>query len=181
MASAPNKIAIPLDRVDEGLDLIGNNIRAFVQDNYALMHNRSDWHAVALAILALEELAKYYALKQAKEIAIRNKQTSAEVDERLFGYGNRSHEYKLRIAKDQKLIPLDNWTINTGKFDLAYFDSAHFDAQDVVISSALRNMNMYVDWKDGNWRIGTGVFEPLRLKVLVDSIIESLERNRQRS
>jgi AbiV family abortive infection protein len=180
--SNARKIVIPLDQVNEGLRLVANNIRAFIQDHYALMQQGSTWHAVAIAIFALEELTKYHQLKRQKETATCNNLQSVEVDERLFGYGRSAHEFKLKIAKEEQLIPSEAWTINTAKFDSAFFDSAYFDTKDVVIDATLRTTNWYVDWKNGKWQIGTEALETLRLKNFADAIIvalEHLEENNQ--
>jgi AbiV family abortive infection protein len=170
-----SKIAIPLDQADEGLKLIAANIHMFIQDHYALMQQASNWHAMALAIFALEELVKYSELKHMKQEALRRGVTSIEVDERLFGRCRKSHEYKLKLAKDQALIPADAWVINSAKFDSAYFGSAYFDTEDVVITAALRVSNLYVDWEE-RWQIGTDSFEPLRLKHFADSILLAFEK-----
>lgn len=154
---------IPLEKIDERLSLVAGNIQFLYQDHYSLMQAGSNWHAVAMAIFALEELVKYFILKREKDSAIQAKMTSIQVDERLFGRGRNSHKYKLEIARKERLIPLDAWTINTARFDRAYFDSAFFDTEDVVISAALRTRNTFVDWIDGKWEHGTAV-ETLRLK-----------------
>lgn len=167
-------ITIQLDKVDEGLNVIASNIRSFVQDHYALMHQKSDWHAVAMGIFALEELVKYSELKHGKETAIQKNLTSVEVDERLFGHGKDSHGYKLKIAKDQKLIPLEAWTIHTGGFSSANFSSEAFDT-DAVITATLRTRNTYVDWKNGRWVHGAGIIDSLKVKNFVDSVIHTLE------
>jgi len=175
MANAGDHIVIPLDQVDFGLNLIGDNILSFIQDNYALMRQRSDWHAVALAIFALEELVKYAELKRLKELAIRANSLAIEVDKRLFGHGRNSHEYKLTIAKEKELIPLDAWTIHAGYFRSEYFSRKYFDTP-TIISGALRLQNIYVDWKGGEWLHGSEVVDPSRLKTFVDSISKTLER-----
>jgi hypothetical protein len=79
------------------------------------------------------------------------------------------------IARKEKLIPPDKWTINTAGFDSAYFDSAYFDTEDVVVSAALRTQNIFVDWKDGEWVHGT-ILEVARVKDFADSIIQSLDK-----
>lgn len=64
MATTPEKCVIPLDMVDEGLSLVASNIQHLYQDHYTLMEAGSPWHAVVMAIFALEELAKYFVLKR---------------------------------------------------------------------------------------------------------------------
>jgi hypothetical protein len=130
---------------------------------------------IALAIFALEELAKYYVLKRGKDHATRNHMASVEVEEALFGRGRKnSHKHKLEIARKEKLIPPDKWAINTARFNSAYFDSAYFDTEDVVVSAALRTQNIFVDWKNGEWVHGTAL-EVARVKDFADSIIQSLD------
>jgi AbiV family abortive infection protein len=181
MTDVKEKCMIPLDRIDSGLDLIARNIRRLLEDHYALMRDGSDWHAVALAIFALEELVKYYVLKRKKDDAVKNQMTSVEVEELLFGRGRgNSHKYKLDVARNEHLIPLETWTIHTAKYERAHYDSARYDTEDVLISAALRTQNIFVDWKEGEWEHGT-VLEALRLKNFADSIIHALDQLETRS
>lgn len=168
---------IPLDQVNDGLNHIALNIRRLMEDHYVLMRDGSDWHAVALAIFALEELAKYYVLKHEKDEAIKTKETSVEVDERLFGRGRHGnpHRYKLDIARNERLIPPDTWTIHTAEYDRGLYDSAHYDTEEVVVTADLRTQNIFVDWRDGKWQHGT-VLEVFRLKNFADSILHTLNQ-----
>ena len=175
MTNVRDKRTIPMDRIDTGLDITAGNIRRLIQDHYALMRDGSDWHAVALAIFALEELAKYYVLKHGKDDAIRNRMTSVEVEELLFGRGRNSHKRKLDIARKERLIPPDMWTIYTARYGPAAYGSAHYDTEDVTVTAALRTQNIFVDWKDGEWVHGT-VLEVARIKNFADSIIQSLDQ-----
>jgi AbiV family abortive infection protein len=176
MTDVTEKCTVPLDRVDSGLDLIAGNIRRLIEDHSALMREESDWHAVALAIFALAEVAKYYVLKRKKDDAIKRQMTSVEVEELLFGRGRgNSHKYKLDIARKEHLIPPDTWTIHSARYNRAYYDSAHYDTEDVVVSAALRTRNTFVDWKQGEWEHGT-VLEASRLKDFADSIIHTLDQ-----
>jgi len=176
MTDVREEIVIPLDRIDSGLQLIAGNTRRLIEDHYALMRDGSDWHAVALAIFALEELVKYYVLKRKKDDATKRQMTSVEVEELLFGRGRgNSHKYKLDIARKEHLIPPDTWTIHSARYNRAYYDSAHYDTEDVVVSAALRTRDIFADWKQGEWEHGT-VLETLRLKNFADSIIHSLDQ-----
>jgi AbiV family abortive infection protein len=176
MTSRSEKCVIPLDKVDEGLSLVATNVQYLCQDNYTLMQAGSPWHAVVMAIFALEELTKYFVLKRERNLARSSKANSIEVDERLFGRGHgNSHAFKLNIAKEEKLVPLDAWQIHTAAFDKAYFDSGYFDVEDVTVSGALRTRNIFVDWVNGKWEIGSD-FEPMRLKNFVDLIMEKLKQ-----
>lgn len=173
MTTKPKTCVIPLDKVDEGLRLIGFNIQSLYQDHYTLMQAGSPWHANVMAIFALEELVKYFVLKRDKKLALETQETSIKVDERLFGRGRNSHQYKLDIAREQELIPLDAWTIHTAAFDKAAFDSAAFDTEDVTVSTALRTRNIFVDWTNGKWEVGS-LSESTRTKKFVDLIMEKL-------
>jgi len=73
MTYVRDKCTIPVDKIDSGLDAIARNIRRLIKDHYALMRDGSDWHAMALAIFALEEFAKYYVLKQKRDEAIKKR------------------------------------------------------------------------------------------------------------
>ena len=79
---------------------------------------------VSLAIFALEELVKYSELKRQREASIRNNLTSVEVDERLFGYGGKSHEYndarpnsRFKIVSNYLTKPLGRIFVTAGLHD----------------------------------------------------------------
>lgn len=167
---------IPLDKIDEGLSLIAYNVQYLCQDYYTLVKEGSPWHAVVMAIFALEELAKYFALKKAKQIALQSKTTNVEVDQRLFGRGRPdTHKYKLDIARREELIPPNVWTLYAGNFDRSNFDSTNFDTEEVVVSTALRTRNIFVDWRDEKWQVG-GNADLSRVKQLVEAILETLSQ-----
>jgi AbiV family abortive infection protein len=166
---------IPIEQVNDGLNLVALNMRRLTQDHYVLMKDGSDWHALVFAIFALEELARYYILKQKKEEAIRTEMASIEVDQHLFGRGRKGHRYKLAIARNERLIPPDMWTIYTARYSSAHYCSARYDTEDVAVTAALRTQNTFVDWKDGKWEHGT-LLDVFRLRDLVDSILHTLEQ-----
>jgi hypothetical protein len=102
---------IPTNKIDDGLRLCDRNIRQFVKDVRILKKESSDYHAIALAIFAFEELAKYSELKKAKESAT---QSTVKIDKRLLG-GPGAHSYKQNIAR--KLIPSEAMIVMLAAFD----------------------------------------------------------------
>ena len=97
-------IRIPAHKLDEGLELCALNIQQFVCDARVLVKKGSCWHAIALVILALEELAKYWELRRGKSGG------SPCFDSRLFGKRTKkgsSHDYKIEKAREL-MIWLDN-------------------------------------------------------------------------
>jgi AbiV family abortive infection protein len=172
MSDSEGTCAIPIDRVSQGLALVALNVQHLCKDSHELMRSGSPWHAVAMAIFALEELAKYYDLKRKRASALRSRTNVIKVDERLFGRGRgNSHLYKLQMAKDENLIPPDAWQIHTADADVEYalhkalLGSADFNVKDATVS----------DWINEEWEIGSN-YEPHRLKMLVDAITEKLKQ-----
>jgi len=157
---------IPTSMLDEGLRLCANNIRRFVLDNYLLMRDASDWHALASAIFAFEELAKYSELKLAKESATC---AEVEIDTRLF----RDHKYKQDIAT--KLLPPNAVELFPPHFDRKFFSSIYFDTEGTAVSPELRLDAVFVNWKDGQWVHGSP-FLPERMKNFIDGILNCLNR-----
>jgi len=161
---------IPVNKLQEGMNLCARNIRGYLQDVQKLLdnpHDYSEWHAVMLAIFAFEELAKYYELKKAKEEAATNKVDKVEMDDRLF----RNHEYKQELAReliDKDFIRLiDEASLPPG-----------FRGETVEISHRLRLDCAFVDWRDDQWIHGTPLM-PSNLRKLKESIalaLLSLER-----
>jgi AbiV family abortive infection protein len=132
------------------------------------MRDGSGWHAIAMSIYALEELAKYFQLLAAKKSATGS---TLELDERLFGRERGSHKYKIEIGR--KLIPQEAMNIFPKSFDPVYFDPKHFKSEDTFISEALRLETLFVDWKDGKWVHGTPILAE-RIKNFTDEILNAL-------
>jgi AbiV family abortive infection protein len=130
------------------------------------MRDGSNWHALAAAIFAFEELAKYSELRSAKKSA-----TSAEVevDERLF----KDHKYKQDKAR--QLLPSEAVDLFPAGFDRQLYDQSWFDMQTTTVTPSLRLDAVFVNWKEGHWIHGTP-FLPERLKSFVDEILNCLHR-----
>jgi len=169
-ATSPRAIGIPVSQIDEVLRLCARNIRRFINDMGILLKDSSDWHAIALAIFAFEELAKYSELRKSKESAA---QDIVMVDERLFGKGKDPHGYKQNIARN--LIQQDAMILIFPYFDSTYFDARHFHAEPDEMSHALRLDCVYVNWKDGKWIHGTPVV-PDRIMMFTEAILDRLNR-----
>jgi len=167
----PTMKEIPTNKIDDGLRLCDRNIRQFVKDAHILMKESSDYHAIAFAIFAFEELAKYSELKKAKESAT---QSTVKIDKRLLG-GREAHRYKQNIAR--KLIPPEAMIVMPAGFDPAGFDSKGFTTEDVEISPPLRLDCLFVNWKEeeGTWDLGCPVL-PDQIKKFTDAILNELEK-----
>jgi AbiV family abortive infection protein len=162
---------IPADKIGDGLRLCDRNIRQFAKDVRILLKESSDYHAIALAIFAFEELAKYSELRKAKESAT---QGTVKIDKRLLG-GPGAHRYKQDIAR--KLIPPEAMIVMPAAFDPAHFDSKHFMTEDVKVSPTLRLDCVFVNWKEeeGRWDLGCPVL-PDQIRKFTDAILDELEK-----
>jgi AbiV family abortive infection protein len=161
-----SKIKIPVAQVDTGLRLCAQNIRRFIEDTSALLERSSLIHATALAIFAVEELAKYSELKKAKMLTTGS---NLRVDSRLF----KRHEYKQKLAKS--LLPKDALILSPAYFAAKYFDPKYFQTEDVEVSDALRLDCIFVNWKDGKWVYGSNA-ESNRLKRLAQNVLDTLTK-----
>jgi AbiV family abortive infection protein len=167
---------IPIDQIDSGLNECASNVRRLIDDCRMMMKDGSQWHAAAMAIFALEELVKLYVLKRGYESAVLAGKSLVDVDERVFGRGRRSHQFKLSIARQEKLIPEEAWVIHEGFFDDRYFDPRYFDIG-TVISATLRTESIFVDWDVQNkcW-VNRPVIDSQKLETFVQSVAVALKR-----
>jgi AbiV family abortive infection protein len=160
----PKSFIIPVNKLNEGLRVCANNIRRFLLDIERLVQDVSDWHAVALAIFAFEELAKYSELKRAKEAATSS---IVRVDRRLFW----SHKYKQEIAR--KLVPLDAVELFPAGFNRQAFNSTFWNMETISVSPSLRLDCVFVNWENGEWTHGSPIL-PERLKSFCKAILDAL-------
>jgi len=158
-------LTIPVNRIDEGLRDIAKNIRRFAKDADILLESGSDWHAIALAIFAFEELGKYHALKEAKRAA---KGDIVTIDEALF----RKHDHKQNIAKS--LLSREALTI-LPRVVLSNVDdlSPSIMIHSVKVSPLLRLDCLFVDWENGEWKLGSPE-DPKHVKEFVQAIVGAL-------
>lgn len=155
-------------RIAEGLRLCAQNIRDFVADAETLLLKGHGWHAIALAIFAFEELGKYAELQRIKESS-ENVQDTTSVRDALF----RSHDYKQGFAK--RLVPSDAMILLPKYFDDRYFDPKFFQTDEVTVKPSLRLECVFVDWLDGDWRIGAP-HDTERLRKFLNAILEVLNK-----
>jgi len=155
---------IPINRLDEGIRLCANNIRRFLQDVELLLKNSSEWHAIAMAIFAYEEIAKYAELKKAKSTATSD---SVEICSRLF----YDHEYKQDIAYE--LIEDNESVVLLAESDLL----PHFQTEKVEVKPKLRLDCLFVDWceKNEQWRHGQP-YLPSNIRRFKEEIAKALDR-----
>jgi AbiV family abortive infection protein len=160
-------LKILVNKIDEGLRLIAGNIRRFVRDIDALLGSgRSDWHAIALAIFAFEELGKYHKLKEAKQAAEGDIVT---IDEALF----TDHNYKQEIAKG--LLPRDALTILPRIVVPNVDGTTHVLTHSVKVSPLLRLDCLFVDWKNDDWNLGSPE-NPDHVRKFIQAIVDALVR-----
>jgi AbiV family abortive infection protein len=166
----PPMVEIPTSKIDDGLRICDRNIRQFVKDARILLKESSDYRAIALAIFAFEELAKYSELKKAKESAT---ESTVKIDRRLLG-GPGAHSYKQNLAR--KLIPPEAMIVMAAAFDPAHL-TKYFMAEDVKVSPILRLDCIFVNWKEeeGTWDLGCPVL-PNQITNFTDAILNELER-----
>jgi AbiV family abortive infection protein len=160
----PREIEIPIRKISDGLLQVAENIRLFTDDARLLLEHSSDWHAIALAIFAFEELAKYAELKKAKG---PTDQGVVRVDERLFGRGRHPHGYKLDIAR--KLM--------RGLGQEEAMDLIPPILAKSAASPQLRLNCVFVDWKDGQngeWAYGTPTVANYRIERAIKAIENTL-------
>jgi AbiV family abortive infection protein len=89
---------IPIKMLDEGIQLCKENVDRLLYDAYILDKEGSHGHALALAILAMEEYAK-------KLILVASAISPGESDEPLEK-AFKSHDYKLEWACDRLIRAL---------------------------------------------------------------------------
>jgi AbiV family abortive infection protein len=130
------------------------------------MQAASDWHALAMAIFAFEELAKYSELKLAKQSATGDE---VEINDRLF----KDHKYKQDIAR--RLLPPDVVDLFPAGYGRQRYGESWYDMESTMVSPDLRLDAVFVNWKDGQWVVGAP-FLPERLKNFVDEIINALNK-----
>jgi AbiV family abortive infection protein len=132
---------IPSNMLDEGLELCARNIGQLAEDTYILLDRATPrvWSALALAIFAFEELAKYAELKKAKELG----KATVEIDNRLFA----QHSYKQKIALS--LVPKDAVELLSSRYGEASYGLDYYGG--VSVTPKLRLQCVFVDWEDGKW------------------------------
>lgn len=139
-------ISIPLNNeFDSQLDEIAINVRRLVDDSRVLARDGSLVHAAAMSVFALEELVKYQYLKEGRREGVSLGATTINVDGRIFGYGRRTHDFKLDLARERRLIPDDAWEVHQGYFSSKYFGRPWFDTER-TLDPQLRLESIFVDY-----------------------------------
>jgi AbiV family abortive infection protein len=154
--------------VPEGLRLTAENIRDFVADSELLLSKGHNYHAIALAIFAFEELGKYAELKKLQEQVARTGRGTIQVKDDLF----TRHDCKQNIAR--QLVSVDSVIVNPAYFDKTYFDSTYFDTEGVPITPHLRAECVFVDWLDEDWKHGTPN-DATQIKKFQSAILDALK------
>ena len=161
---------IPVQKLDEGLKQCAKNIRWFKKDVEVLLKSASDWHAIALAIFACEELGKYRALLEAKKTASGG---TGQVNKLIFGVdGGRSHEHKMQLAFE--LLPLEARTL-IPRYVIGGRDPIIIEK--VEVSAPIRLACLFLDWNPdtNDWDFGTPV-SPDHLITFVNAVIAALNK-----
>lgn len=148
MSVSALSIVIPIDdefELNRQLARIAANVRILVLDSRILAKAGDRDHAAAMSVFALEELVKYRSLKEARKSAVAAGKTSLEVDGRIFGMGGKSHEFKLALAKDWKLIPDDAWEVHPETPGPPLRGPPNFNIQQ-LLDARLRLESIFVDY-----------------------------------
>lgn len=170
-------LRIPVSKLEFGLNCCARNIRDLALDAETLLGREyptreSHAHAIALAIFALEELAKYSEIKKAKQTATGD---TVEIDERLF----RSHDYKQKIA--QELVPEDARVLFAENFVREHLLPDSDKTERIDVSPRQRTVCLFLDWnkKLAEWSLGIPVDTTLvskLIKAIRDALVK-LESN----
>jgi len=165
---------IPLDSVRKGIELCKDNVRRLLDDARTLIKKHT-WqaksHAVALIVLAIEELGKAKVLSDGLQQAIKKRIDIVEVEEALF----RLHEPK--FEEGCSLIPSAALVIEEAAYDRKFFDPDVFVTEDVEVNPKIRLEATFVDWNDTKkmWKIGTPATEE-KIENLIIKIENALEK-----
>jgi len=169
-------IQIPIDNeFDSQLGQIAANVRRLVGDSRVLAGDHSQIHAAAMSVFALEELVKCQWLKEGRKSAVAAGKKILDVDGRIFGLGRKTHDFKLNLAREWKLIPNDAWEVHQGYFSSQYFALPWFDTER-VLDAQLRMESIFVDYdrKKRVW-INPPSVDADKLEHSNDSILKALE------
>lgn len=165
---------IPLDSVRKGIELCKDNVRRLLDDARTLIKKHT-WqaksHAVALIVLAIEELGKAKVLSDGLQQAIKKGIDIVEVEEALF----RLHGPK--FEEGCSLIPSAALVIEEAAYDRKFFDPDVFVTEDVEVNPKIRLEATFVDWNDTKkmWKIGTPATEE-KIENLIIKIENALEK-----
>jgi len=140
---ALNSIRIPSDKVVEGIREVVSNAYRYIRDSRLLLKDGSVEHAVVCAIFAAEELAKASMLS--KQLGEHEGESFIEVT------GFYSHASKLQEAK--RLLG-DALIIDSSRLGRARFP-IRLGVADLEISHPIRLLCAFVDFENGEWKIGT--------------------------
>jgi AbiV family abortive infection protein len=169
-------IQLPIDNeFDSQLGEIAANVRRLVDDSRVLVGDNSQIHAAAMSVFALEELVKYRCLKEGRKSAVAASKTVLNVDGRIFGLGRKTHDFKLNLAKEWKMIPDDAWEVHTGAFSSKTFSLPWFDTER-VLDAQLRMESIFVDYdRNKHVWINPPSVDADKLEHSNESILKALE------
>ena len=156
-------VSISMDELRRGLRLCGGNVTRFVRDVDILLKDSSDWHAIAFAIFAFEELGRYKMLKDLQESTVEG--STVMVNQSCL----RNHVYKQQVARG--LMSPEETKLFDGSFWKAL--GGNFRDADTFASHQVRMDCMYVDLKNGKWDSGVPV-NPELIRKFCASIISAL-------
>ena len=160
--------------MSKGIELCKDNIRHLLDDARTLV-KKNTWqaksHAVALIVLAIEELGKAKVLMDSLQHSKGKGIGTVEVEKNLF----RLHGPK--FEEGCSLVPYDALIIEEAAFDPKFFDPDNFVTKDIEVHPKIRLEATFVDWNDAkkSWKIGTPA-TPEKIERLIIEIAKALEK-----
>jgi len=148
-----------------------------VDDSQLLASNGNLSHATAMSVFAIEELVKYRYLKDERTKADAARVAILKADGRIFGHGRRSHEFKINLAKQWKLIPDDAWEIHKGYWNSKYWGRPWWDTER-VLDPKLRLESIFVDYdQELHVWINAPLVDAEKLRYANEPILKALKAN----
>jgi AbiV family abortive infection protein len=145
---------IPLDSALQGIMLCKDNVRHLLDDARTLVKkntSQSNSHAVALVVLAIEELGKAKVLSDHLQQAKKRGMNFVEVNESLFKL------HKPKFKEGCSLLPPDSLVIEKAQYNPKQYNPDQYLTEDVEVNPEIRLEATFVNWNDTKkrWKIGT--------------------------
>lgn len=158
----------------QGIELCKDNVEHLLADARTLV-KKNTWqaksHAVALLVLAVEELGKAKVLSERLQQTKKKGIDIVKVERNLF----KLHGPK--FEEGCSLIPPEALIIEEADFEPKDFHPDDFMTKDVEINPQIRLDATFVDWDDPKkrWKIGTPA-TPEKIENLIIEIEKALKK-----
>jgi AbiV family abortive infection protein len=161
---------ISQDHVVIGIKLCKTNARQLISSARTLLNENTTAtrnHAIALSVLAIEELGKATILTERLKRSTRKGAEKIQVEKRIF------KDHKIKFDAGASLLPLEALIIQQGAFDPRIFDPDVFATEDVIVNYEIRLDVTFVDWCDARkvWKLGTSA-----TKERVEQLLEQIKQ-----